>query len=188
VRHEPSAFVRAGVGRIPEDRHRDGIIGAMTIAENMTLEEIRSYQRCGLLDRGAMRARARTAIEAYAVKCSGPDAPIGVLSGGNIQKLILARVLERAPRLILANQPTRGLDVGAISEVHRRLLAARDAGAGIVLISEDLDEILALADRIAVMFRGTLTAPQPAGTFDRHGLGALMGGHSEHRAERSEAS
>jgi simple sugar transport system ATP-binding protein len=177
-RFDPAAFVRAGVGRIPEDRHRDGIVGAMSISENVSIEDIRLYQRLGLLRAGAMRARAETAIADYAVKCPGPDAPIRVLSGGNIQKLILARVLERGPQLILANQPTRGLDVGAISEVHRRLLKARDAGAAVVLISEDLDEIFALADRIAVMFRGTLTTPRPTGTFDLKSLGALMGGHS----------
>ena len=118
-----------GIARIPEDRHHDGVVGAMTVAENVALEEIRepAFQRGGFLRFGAIRARAVNAIRDYDVRCQGPDAPARLLSGGNIQKLILARVLDRKPRLILANQPTRGLDIGAQTEVQRRLLEAREA-------------------------------------------------------------
>ena len=98
-----------------------------------------------------MRDRAGTPSRPIDIRCPGPEAPIRLLSGGNIQKVILARVLDRKPRVILANQPTRGLDVGAAAEVHRRLLEARARGAGVILISEDLDEFLALSDRIAVI-------------------------------------
>ena len=173
-----------GVARIPEDRHHDGVVGAMTVAENVALEEIRepAFQRGGFLRFGAIRARAVSAIRDYDVRCQGPDAPARLLSGGNIQKLILARVLDRKPRLILANQPTRGLDIGAQTEVQRRLLVAREAGAGVLLISEDLDELMTLSDRIAVMYAGRLSDALPADGLDRGTLGMMMAGHVEEKA------
>jgi simple sugar transport system ATP-binding protein len=184
VRPDPRRFARAGVARIPEDRHHDGVVGAMTVAENVALEEIREsrFQRGGFLRFGAIRARAVQAIRDYDVRCQGPDAPARLLSGGNIQKLILARVLDRSPRLVLANQPTRGLDIGAQTEVHRRLLEARGRGAGVLLISEDLDELMMLSDRIAVMYAGRLSAALPADGLDRGTLGLMMAGHHEERA------
>jgi ABC-type uncharacterized transport system ATPase subunit len=180
----PNAFAQAGVARIPEDRHHDGIVGAMTVAENVAIEELRGpdFQRKGFLRFGAIRARAEAAIRDYDVRCQGPNAPARLLSGGNMQKLILARVLDRKPRLVLANQPTRGLDVGAQAEVHRRLLVAREGGAGIILISEDLDELLALSDRVAVMAGGRLSEARPTETLDRGTLGMMMAGHDEERA------
>jgi simple sugar transport system ATP-binding protein len=183
-RHDPNSFARAGIARIPEDRHHDGIVGAMTVAENIAIEEVRDagLQRGGFLRFGAIRTRAEAAIRAYDVRCQGPDAPARLLSGGNMQKLILARVLDRKPRIVLANQPTRGLDVGAQTEVHRRLLAAREAGAGILLISEDLDEILTLADRVAVIAGGRLSEALPTEGVDRGRLGMMMAGHDEERA------
>jgi simple sugar transport system ATP-binding protein len=184
ARHDPRRFARAGVARIPEDRHHDGVVGAMTVAENIALEEIRepAFQRAGFLRFGALRARAVKAIADYDVRCQGPEAPARLLSGGNIQKLILARVLDRKPRLILANQPTRGLDIGAQTEVQRRLLAAREGGAGVLLISEDLDELMTLSDRIAVMYAGRMSDTLPADGLDRGTLGLMMAGHSEERA------
>jgi simple sugar transport system ATP-binding protein len=178
-RFDPRLFVRSGVARIPEDRHRDGIVGAMTVAENVVIEELRepAYQSVGFLRHDAIRARAEAAIAGYDVRCPGPGAPVRLLSGGNIQKLVLARVLDRAPRLVLANQPTRGLDVGAQTEVHRRLLAAREAGAGVLLISEDLDELMALADRIAVMHSGQLSEARPVEALERGTIGLMMAGH-----------
>ena len=138
--------------------------------------------RCarGFLQFGAMRRARRTAPSATTT-CAvpGPDAPIRLLSGGNIQKVILARVFERAPRVVLANQPTRGLDVGATAEVHRRLLEARERGVAIVLISEDLDELLALSDRVAVMARGRLSAPRAVETVTQEQLGLMMAGQAE---------
>jgi general nucleoside transport system ATP-binding protein len=156
----------------------------MTVAENIAIEDVRDagLQRGGFLRFGAIRARAEAAISAYDVRCQGPDAPARLLSGGNMQKLILARVLDRKPRIVLANQPTRGLDVGAQTEVHRRLLAAREAGAGILLISEDLDEILTLADRVAVIAGGRLSEALPTEGVDRGTLGMMMAGHDEERA------
>ena len=177
-RPSPAGFIAAGVGRIPEDRHRDGVAGAMTVAENYAAERLDdpAVSRAGFLRRGAMRARAEAACAAHDVRGPGPEAPARLLSGGNIQKLILARVLEAGPRFIVANQPTRGLDVGAAAAICARLVAARDGGAGVLLISEDLDEVLALSDRVAVMHAGRLTeAGRPAG-LDRRTLGAMMAG------------
>jgi general nucleoside transport system ATP-binding protein len=170
--------MRAGIGRIPEDRGREGLVGALSIAENLVIEDLDSpsVERFGFLRWAKIRARARAAIEAYDVRCPGPDAPVRLLSGGNMQKVILARVLDRAPRLILANQPTRGLDVGAASAVHRRLLEARERGAGMVLISEDLDELMGLSDRIGVMMGGRLSPPEPVESLTVARLGRLMGG------------
>jgi simple sugar transport system ATP-binding protein len=150
----------------------------LTIAENLVIENLRdpNVQKWGFLRFGSVREQARAAIAAFDVRCPGPDAPIRLLSGGNIQKVILARGLGREPRLVLANQPTRGLDVGATADVHRRLLEARARGAAIVLISEDLDELLALSDRIAVMNRGHLTSAEPVETLSLESLGLLMAG------------
>jgi simple sugar transport system ATP-binding protein len=176
----PRRMIEAGVARIPEDRHRDGIVGSLSIAENLALETLRSsqVQRAGFLRFGRLRERARAAIAAYDIRCPGPETPIRLLSGGNIQKVILARVLDGAPKLVLANQPTRGLDVGAAEEVHRRLLEARARGAGVLLISEDLDELFALSDRIAVMARGRLTEPEPTEAVTIEGLGLMMAGQA----------
>ena len=174
----PSVMVDAGVGRIPEDRHRDGIVGTMSIAENMIIEclDDQAVQRCGLLKWDTIQAQAEKMIVEYDVRGPGIEAPAQLLSGGNIQKLILARVFEAKPKLILANQPTRGLDMGAAADVAKRLLEARARGAGVVLISEDLDEILSLSDRIMVMNDGELTL---AKTRDRAELGLLMAGAAE---------
>jgi simple sugar transport system ATP-binding protein len=184
LQSSPRAAVRAGIGRIPEDRHHEGIVGSLTIAENLVIETLSDpdVQRFGFLRFGAIRERARAAIAAFDVRCPGPDTPIRLLSGGNIQKVILARELGREPKLVLANQPSRGLDVGATAEVHRRLLEARGRGAAVVLISEDLDELLALSDRIAVLTRGHLSPAEPVESLTLERLGLLMAGHGEEQA------
>jgi simple sugar transport system ATP-binding protein len=184
----PESVVAAGVGRIPEDRNAVGVIGAMTVWENLSSEDIRRppASRGGIfLDKPAARARAAELIEAYDVRCKGPDAETGLLSGGNIQKLILARALSREPKLILANQPVRGLDEGAIAYVHERLLAARRRGAGILLITEDLDELMALADRVAVMYRGRLSASYAVSEVTVPELGLMMAGQNREAGENS---
>ncbi|WP_136657286.1 ABC transporter ATP-binding protein [Nitratireductor sp. XY-223] len=171
----PTTMIHLGVGRIPEDRHHDGIVGSMSVAENMVIERLddQEVQKNGLLRREAIARNAERLAEAYDVRGPGIQAPARLLSGGNIQKLILARVFEEAPKLILANQPTRGLDMGAAAEVARRLLDARSRGAGIILISEDLDEVLGLADRILVIHDGKLGA---AHARDRETIGLMMAG------------
>ncbi|MBS9475617.1 ABC transporter ATP-binding protein [Ancylobacter radicis] len=178
-RADPSGRIAAGVGRIPEDRHRDGTVGALTVAENYVLESISEpeNQSGGFLRRGAIRARAQEAIAAFDVRCPGPDAAIRALSGGNMQKVVLARALAREPRLVLAHQPTRGLDIGATTDVHRRLIAARGRGAAVLLISEDLDELFALCDRIAVVHAGHLSPAMDTQGLDVRTVGLMMAGH-----------
>jgi ABC-type uncharacterized transport system ATPase subunit len=180
---DPRHLVRQGVARMPEDRQHDGVVGTMSVADNIAIEDVRSpgFSRMGFLNRNAMRKRAESAIAAYDVRCPGPEAEARLLSGGNVQKLILARVLERAPRVILANQPTRGLDIGAQAEVHRRIIAARDRGAAVLVISEDLDELFTLADRFLVIHAGEVVDAGPSEGLDRATIGLLMAGQSPAR-------
>jgi simple sugar transport system ATP-binding protein len=163
-----------GIGRIPEDRQL-GAIGEMTVAENLALEHLSEFTRRGMLDRRRMREHANHLIAQYGIKAV-PSSRTGKLSGGNMQKVILARVLSRNPRLVVAAQPTRGLDVGATDYVRRTLLAQRSRGAAVLLISEDLDEILALSDRIAVMFEGRVVGVVNAAEADAETLGLMMSG------------
>jgi general nucleoside transport system ATP-binding protein len=183
-RADPRGLVAEGVARMPEDRQHDGVVGAMTVAENIAIEDLRdpAYQRMGFLNFGAITKRAEGAIAAYDIRCPGPYAEARLLSGGNVQKLILARVLERKPKLILANQPTRGLDVGAQAEVHRRIIAARDAGAAVLVISEDLDELFALADRFLVIHAGDITDAGSSEGLDRQTVGLMMAGQKAEAA------
>ena len=173
--NDPSSIIQAGVGRIPEDRHKDGIVGQISVAENMIIEDLNSgkIQSRGLLNREAIMQHCSDLSSKYDVRGPGPNASARLLSGGNIQKLILARVFEASPKLILANQPTRGLDLGAAADVANRLLEARQRGSGVVLISEDLDEILSLSDRIMVIYDGNL---RMAETHNRESLGLMMAG------------
>jgi simple sugar transport system ATP-binding protein len=177
----PAAFISAGVGRIPEDRHHLGAIAEASVAENAIAEHYRElpYARGRWrVDRAAIRAAASRIVADYDVRCRGLEQPTRQLSGGNMQKLILGRVLSRSPRLIVADQPTWGLDVGAVAWIHGRLLAAARAGAAIVLISEELDEILALADRIAVISHGRLSEARPVADWSTETLGLAMMGAS----------
>lgn len=171
----PPTMQEAGVGRIPEDRHHDGVIGAMSVAENLVIERLgdSDVQKGGFLLQKNIETNARELSDEYDIRGPGPDADARLLSGGNIQKLILARVFESLPNLILANQPTRGLDLGAANEVARRLMDARKRGAGVLLISEDLDEILALSDRVYVIHDGQLVK---APSKDRAQIGLMMAG------------
>ncbi|PNY80064.1 ABC transporter ATP-binding protein [Deinococcus koreensis] len=173
---------RAGVAHIPEDRIHSGTVPSMTVAENVAL---RGYDRPPLargLSRDLKRTDelARREVEAYAVSTPGIHTPSRLLSGGNIQKLILARELAGEPKLILAVHPTYGLDIGATDQVHRVLLERTTAGAGVLLVSEDLDELLSLSDRIGVMVGGSLLGPFPVGEVTRESLGLLMGGAHPH--------
>ncbi|OUS06785.1 sugar ABC transporter ATP-binding protein [Rhodobacterales bacterium 52_120_T64] len=174
-RFTPPVMQEAGVGRIPEDRHHDGVIGAMSVAENLVLERLNDAEvrKHGFLQQKYIRSQAEELSKDYDIRGPGIDADARLLSGGNIQKLILARVFECMPDLILANQPTRGLDMGAAAEVARRLMEARTRGAGVLLISEDLDEILALSDRVIVIHDGQLIE---AHSKDRETIGLMMAG------------
>ncbi|MCW5626146.1 MAG: ABC transporter ATP-binding protein [Burkholderiales bacterium] len=173
----PRAFIRAGVARVPEDRGALGVVGDLPVWQNAIAERYRdaAFSRFGWLRRAAARVAAQQIIERFDVRGPGIDARTRSLSGGNIQKLVLGRVLITAPEVVVAHQPTWGLDLGAVSYVHTQLLAARDRGAAILLISEDLDELFALSDRIAVMFRGELSAARSGWTIADIGL-AMAGG------------
>jgi simple sugar transport system ATP-binding protein len=177
-RWRPATFPERHVARIPEDRHRHAVVASMTVWENLALADRWSprTQRFGWLRRRALRKWALGVMQAFDVRGPGPEATVRLLSGGNIQKLILGRELSREPDFILADQPSRGLDVGAVAEVHRRLLAARANGAAILLIDEDLEELLALADRVTVLYRGTASPPVPTEELDIPTLGLMMAG------------
>jgi simple sugar transport system ATP-binding protein len=147
----------------------------MSVAQNLALEHLHEFTRGGRLDHRAIRRHAETLIAAYQIKAQ-PDDRIRTLSGGNIQKCILARVIERNPQLIVVAQPTRGLDIGATEYVRNKLLEQRQRGAAILLFSEDLEELLELADRIAVIYDGRILADMPVAAATTERLGLLMAG------------
>jgi len=155
------------------------VVGDLSIEENLISARYREppFSRHGLIDWKAARHFANRVIADYDVRCPGPQAATRLLSGGNMQKLILGREMALSPRIILANQPTRGLDIGAVGYVHQQLLKARAAGAGILLISEDLDELLALSDRIVVMYRGRMSHAMARSDVTIRHLGMMMAGH-----------
>ncbi|KHL16420.1 UNVERIFIED_CONTAM: ABC transporter [Mumia flava] len=169
------ARLERGLGRLTEDR-RASVVGTMTVEDNLVLEDLARFtRRAGLLDRGAVRAHAEELIARYAIRARPTDR-VATLSGGNMQKVLLARALARRPRVLLAAQPTRGLDVGAYAYVHEQLLALRNEGTGVLLISEDLDELLALADRLVVLLRGRVVGALDRADATPQRLGLLMTG------------
>ena len=175
----PSTLNALGIAYIPEERLLDGVIKDFTVAENYVLQTHAQppAARAGLvMNFRAIRQATRTAIRSYEIKTPGTDTPVKNLSGGNIQKLILARELSRGPQVLIAEQPTRGVDIGAIEYIHRRLLDERGHGTAILLISEDLDEILLLADRIVVMYEGRIVGELVNQDVDVRSLGAMMAG------------
>ena len=191
LRAEPAWLVARGVARIPEDRHAVGVVGDLPIWENAVSERLRSrwfahpWFKALWVRRRAARAHAEHLVRTFDVRGGGPDAPARALSGGNMQKLILGRALlppqdaagpAEPPRLIVAHQPTWGLDIGAVQFVQQQLVDARDGGAAVLLISDDLDEVLALGDRVAVMHAGHLGEARPAGAWTREAIGLAMAG------------
>ncbi|MCU0902815.1 MAG: ABC transporter ATP-binding protein [Tabrizicola sp.] len=177
TRWSPGEALAQGVARIPEDRHHQGSIADFDLTENAVLEGYRTrFSRRGWMDWRAARAFAEGIIKGYDVRCPGPEMRIRLLSGGNMQKLILGRALSGNPAIILANQPVRGLDVGAIAYVQSQLIAARDRGAAVLLISEDLDEIMGLSDVLHVMSQGRLSPAFARGKMTASDLGLWMAG------------
>jgi simple sugar transport system ATP-binding protein len=170
----PTRFLAASVGRIPEER-QEGVIQELSVSENLALENLDDFTRNGVLDRRRVEKHAERMIAEYQIKASPMD-PMRTLSGGNVQKVILARVLSSKPGVIIASQPTRGLDVGATEYVRNKLLEQRDQGAAVLLISEDLDEVLALSDRVAVIYEGRIVGILPAQKVSREQLGMMMAG------------
>lgn len=175
----PAEFASAGVGRVPEDRH-EGMVGELTVAENLALEHLDEFIQGGTLNRQAIQKHAAALIEQFQIKARPRDR-VRTLSGGNMQKVLLARVLSREPKVVIVPQPTRGLDVGATEYVRSQLLEQRRRGAAVLLISEDLDEVLALSDRIAVIYEGEIVGVLPAKDADVERLGLMMSGAVKER-------
>jgi general nucleoside transport system ATP-binding protein len=173
----PRQRLRAGVGYIPEDRQQDGLVSSFAVAENIVLDtyDRPPYASGVALKLGAIREVATKRISEYDIRAQSIDTPVGTLSGGNQQKVILAREVGRDLTLLLASQPTRGLDVGSIEFVHRRIIEERDRGVAVILISSELDEIYALSDRIAIMYEGRFTGFRPPDVPVEE-LGLLMAG------------
>ncbi|WP_428267592.1 ABC transporter ATP-binding protein [Haliangium sp.] len=185
----PRAFADAGVGYIPADRKQTGVAGDLSVADNLLLRRYRrDFVRRGLLTRARARAWATELIHTYDIQCDGPDARAADLSGGNLQKVIVARELASEPGLLVAAYPFRGLDIGAARGVRERLHAAREGGAAVILISEDLDPLFALADHIGVLFRGRLVALAEREALTREQVGLWMGGHVDVNASDADVS
>ena len=174
----PSEIMAAGISYIPEERMRDGMIKEFSVAENLILREHhqKPYSHYSFLDFRAVSERSGDLIKKFNVKTPSKETLVKNLSGGNIQKLLLARELSRKPRVLVASQPTRGLDIGATEYVHRQLLEQRNEGTAILLISEDLDEILALSNRVAVIYEGQIMGVVPGDKTTPEELGLLMAG------------
>ena len=172
-----------GVGYVPEDRLHDGLVGSFTVAENLVLDmhDKAPFASFGSLNLGEIERNAKTRVEEFDVRPPVTDAAASTLSGGNQQKVVLARELSRPLKLLIVAQPTRGLDVGSMEFVHRRIVGERDNGTAVVLVSTELDEVLGLADRIAVMYRGHIQGEVEAGTSAQQ-IGALMAGASVEEA------
>jgi simple sugar transport system ATP-binding protein len=159
---------------VPEDRH-EGVVGDMSVYENMALDHLAEFEHNGVLDRARMYRQAEELIARFQIKAKPRDR-VRTLSGGNLQKVLLARMLSRQPKVIIVPQPTRGLDIGATDYIRQQLLDQRQRGAAVLLISEDLEEIMALSDRIAVIYEGQIAGILPASEATPERLGLLMGG------------
>ena len=173
----PREVIDAGVGFVPEDRKHDGFVGTFTVAENLVLNHVDEfpYARGPALQLDQIKDNATAKVEEFDIRTQSIDTPVASLSGGNQQKVVLARELSRPLALLIANQPTRGVDVGAIEFLHQRIVAERDRGTAVLIVSTELDEVSALADRIAVMYRGRIVGVVPADT-SREVLGLMMAG------------
>jgi len=176
----PAQRLRAGVSYVPEDRQEDGLIGAFSVADNMVLDQYNQppFASGIRLNLNAIAENAATRVKEFDVRTTSAQTPVGTLSGGNQQKVILARELGHEHKVLIASQPTRGLDVGSIEFVHRRIVEQRDHGVAVLIVSAELDEIYALADRIAVMYEGRITGFRPP-TVPAEELGRLMAGGTE---------
>ena len=181
---ETKAFIDLGVAHIPEDRHKTGMAMNMDVSRNLIMKDFdrKEFSFMGILKNGAIEKNASKAIADYEIKTSGKETRVRELSGGNQQKIILARELREKSKVIIANQPTRGLDIGATEYVRQKLLEARDNGAAVLLVSADLDEIMQLSDRIAVMYRGRIAGiVQPESSMEEIGL--MMAGFDNSNPE-----
>jgi general nucleoside transport system ATP-binding protein len=169
-------ILRRGIGFVPEDRHHDALVLSLSVSENAVLVSHRdpAFDRHGLILPDAVSAFANRLVKEFQIRCAGVNAPIRSLSGGNQQKLVLGREIARNPRLLIAMQPTRGLDVGAIDYVHSRLIEARNRGTAVLLVSTELDEVMAVSDRIAVLREGQIVGTLTRAEATMDAVGRLM--------------
>ncbi len=174
----PHSIHAMGVGHVPEDRETDGLVGPYSIADNMVLDRYDEpeFARKGVRRRGAIDELATTLVKDYDVRTPSIQTTVQSLSGGNKQKVVIARELAADPGLLIASQPTRGVDVGSIEFIHSQIVAARDGGAAVLLVSAELDEVLGLADRVGVMYDGRIVAVLDIADADRGHVGRLMAG------------
>jgi len=174
----PRRITEQGVAHVPEDRQRDGLVLPFSVADNLALNTyyLPPFARGIVIQRDAIEQQARELVEQFDVRTPGTDVPVETLSGGNQQKVIVAREFSRPVRLLIASQPTRGLDVGSIEYIHQRIVQKRDQGAGVLLVSPELDEIMSLSDRIAVMYKGRIVAFARPDEVTREEIGLLMAG------------
>jgi ABC-type uncharacterized transport system ATPase subunit len=174
----PARIRDSGLGYVPEERMRDGVISDLTVAENLLLvgSRNRAFSRLGFLRRRVIRQHRQALVDSFAVKTPSLDTPVRNLSGGNIQKLIMARELSAEPRVLLVAQPTRGIDVGSAQYIHERLVEQRDQGSAVLIISEDLDEVMSISDRILVMYEGSIIGEADPRTTAREAIGLMMAG------------
>ena len=165
-----------GVGYVPADRHRFGLVLPFTVADNLVLTDYYRppYARGIVRNDDAILERGKRAVAEYDIRTPSATVTAGTLSGGNQQKIVVARELDGDLRLLILDQPTRGLDVGSIEFIHRQAIAKRDAGTAVLLVSAELDEVLELSDRIAVMYRGLIVDVVDGRTADRNEVGMLM--------------
>ncbi len=170
-------ILRGGVGHIPEDRGAEGLVADFTVAENLVLNlwDAVPFAKGRSIRFAEVQRHAERVVEAYDVRTPGTTTPAGTLSGGNQQKLVVAREIDREIDLLVASQPTRGVDVGSIEYIHEQLVVKRDAGTAVLIVSSELDEVLALGDRVAVMFRGKLVGPFPS-PVAKEAVGLMMAG------------
>lgn len=184
TRHSPRQAIRCGIAHIPSDREKYGTVGDFSVQHNLILDCYCEppFARGLVLQHRVIAEHARRLVTEYDIRVADITTPASLLSGGNLQKVIIARQLSRQPRVLVAVHPTRGLDVGAIEYVHQRLLEERKKGAAILLVSTELEDILTLSDRIAVMCEGRITGILPGGEVDMEELGLLMAG-SKRQAE-----
>ncbi|MEV5072319.1 ABC transporter ATP-binding protein [Microbacterium sp. LMI12-1-1.1] len=177
------AILDEGVGFVPEDRTEDGLVGSFSVAENLILDRSgdKAFVSGGTIRRGVLDDFAKARIAEYDIRTQGADVPAGTLSGGNQQKVVIAREMSRDLKILVAAQPTRGVDVGSIEFIHKRIVETRDAGIPVVVVSTELDEVAALADRIAVMYRGAIVGIVPGDT-PRDVLGLMMAGEKPEEA------
>jgi ABC-type uncharacterized transport system ATPase subunit len=174
----PAAIRSAGLGYVPEERMRDGVVADFSVAENLLLVDYgsRAFCRFGFLRTRAIRRHCQELVVAFNVKTPSLETPVRSLSGGNIQKLIMARELSGRPEVLLVAQPTRGIDVSASMYIHQRLVAQRESGTATVIISEDLDEVMTFSDRVLVMYEGTIIGSADPRTATREEIGMMMAG------------